>query len=110
MSTINYLYPVAGAAPSSKGVSTCNMVQAQVVMTDGDTSAVVSHNFGAPPGDLTNGWPEPYLFFTTAPTTTIANPLSYVIGTNAVTVAKVAQTGSAFTGIISIKRPHTIVR
>lgn len=117
MATINYLYPVAGSVPSSHASQTANLVMAQIVMTDLDTTAVVTHNFLSsqifPPNvatDLASGFPFPTMNYTTAPTTTLANSLQMVVGTNIVTITKVAQVGSAFTGVLKIERPGTAGR
>lgn len=117
MATINYLYPVAGSVPSSHASQTANLVMAQIVMTDLDTTAVVTHNFLSsqifPPDaatDLASGFPIPAIYFTTPPTTTLANALGIVVGTNILTITKVAQVGSAFTGVLSISRPQTSQR
>ena len=117
MSTINYLAPVVGAVPSSHAAQTANEVSAQIVMTDLDTSAVITHNFLSsqifPPNtvsDLASGWPKVSYIFTTAPTTTLANALQIVVGTNIVTITKVAQVGSAFTGTFWVSRPQTATR
>lgn len=117
MATINYLYPVAGAAPSSRATSTCSKVTAQLVMTDLDTTATISHNFLSssinPPNlatDLASGFPEVNLQYTTAPTTTVATPYAVSVGTNSVTITKAAQAGSAFTATVVISRPNTLTR
>jgi hypothetical protein len=117
MSTINYLYPVAGAAPSSKAVSTCSYVTAQVVYADGDTTAVISTNFNSALvspndglSDLAAGFPVTTIEYTTAPTTTLPNQITTVPGTNQVTLTKIAQTGSACTLVVKIARPFTGVR
>lgn len=117
MATINYLYPVAGAAPSSRATSTCSQVVAQLVMTDLDTTATISHNFLSsninPPNlatDLASGFPEVTITYVVAPTTTIATPLAVAVGTNAITITKVSNLGSLFTAIVTIKRPNTLTR
>jgi hypothetical protein len=117
MSTINYLYPVAGAAPSAKAVSTCSYVNAQVVFGDADTTAVVSTNFNSALvsnndglSDLAAGFPISTIEYATAPTTTLPNQITIVPGTNQVTFGKTAQTGSACTVVVKIARPYTAVR
>ena len=117
MATVNYLYPVAGSAPSTHASQTSNIVTAQLVMTDLDTTATITHNFVSstiyPPNtatDLASGFPIPAIFYTTAPTTSVAVNLTWTVGTNTVTVAKTAAVGSAFTGLVSIPRPATITR
>lgn len=118
MATVNYLYPVVGSVPSSHATQTANKVVAQVVMTDLDTTATISHNFLSstiyPPNtvsDLASGFPEVDFNYTTAPTTTLANPIAVtLIGTNAIVLTKIAQIGSAFTGIVIVSRPQTSTR
>jgi len=117
MSTVNYLYPVVGSVPSSHATQTANLVNAQIVMTDGDTVATISHNFLSsaiyPPNavsDLASGFPLVDWILTSPPTTTLANPLQVFVGTNAVSITKVAQVGSAFTGIFTVSRPQTATR
>jgi hypothetical protein len=116
MSTINYLYPVAGAAPSSKAVSTCTYVTAQVVFGDTDTTAVVSTNFNSAnagtnlAAPLVEGFPVSTIEYATAPTTTLPNQITIVPGTNQVTFGKTAQTGSACTVVVKITRPNRLTR
>jgi hypothetical protein len=118
MPTINYLYPVAGAAPSTDASSTCSMVVAQLVMTDLDTIATITHNFVSsninPPNlatDLASGFPTVNLYYTTAPTTTVASTFAIdATNTNFIVVTKAAQAGSAFTGRATIGRPNTLTR
>lgn len=117
MATINYLYPVAGSPPSTHASNTSNLVVAQLVMTDLDTTATITHYFQSnaiyPPNtatDLASGFPVPAIIFTTAPTTTVGVNLTWTVGTNTITVAKSAQAGSAFTGVVSISRPATQIR
>lgn len=117
MATVNYLYPVLGAVPSSHATQTANIVNAQIVMTDLDTVATISHNFLSstvyPPSslsDLAIGFPLVDWIFTSPPTTTLANALQVFVGTNAVAITKVAQVGSAFTGIFTVQRPQTATR
>jgi hypothetical protein len=113
MATINFNYPVAGAAPSTKAVSTCTYVNGQVVFVDADTSAVVTTNFGSSGINPNTGIsPNAALFpavvwnYYSAPTTTLPNPITVTVGTNAVTFAKLAQTGSACTISFNITRPN----
>jgi len=117
MATVNYLYPVLGSVPSSHATQTANIVSAQIVMTDLDTVATISHNFLSsaiyPPNtisDLASGFPLVSWIFTSPPTTTLANVLSVFVGTNAVSITKIAQIGSAFTGIFTVERPQTATR
>lgn len=118
MPTVNYLYPVAGAAPSTHGASTASKVVAQLVMTDLDTIATITHNFVSsainPPNlatDLASGFPEVNFNYTTAPTTTVSSVAATdATNTNFVVITKLAQAGSAFTGRVTISRPNTLVR
>lgn len=118
MPTVNYLYPVAGAAPSTDASSTANKVVAQLVMTDLDTIATITHNFVSsainPPNlatDLASGFPEVNFNFTTAPTTTVAALVAIdATATNFIVLTKSAQAGSAFTGRVTISRPSTLTR
>ena len=118
MSTVNYSYPVSGAAPSSHAVFTCSYVTGQLVMGDTDTTATISHNFnnqqvrgGQNQTDALSRWPKFSYMFTTAPTTTLAGAaLAYAQGTNAITVTKIAQTGSGFTADFWVEMPATITR
>jgi hypothetical protein len=117
MATINFNYPVAGATPSAKAVSTCSMVTGQVVFVDGDTSAVVTTNFNSALvspndglSDLAALFPVVNWNYYSAPSTTLPNAITVALGTNAVTFAKAAQTGSACTISFAIARPFSMVR
>lgn len=108
---VSYKYPNT-AAPS---LGTYNMVVAEVVFTDLDTSVAISHNFGlsglSPSGDLTSDFPIVNVIYKTAPTTTLANPMQVTLtDSSTVTIAKVAQVGSLCTVIVQIMRPHTFIR
>ncbi len=120
MSTVNYLRIryFGSKVPSSHATQTANMVNAQIAMTDGDTVATISHNFLSSTvyparnslSDLALGFPLVDWIITSAPTTSIANPLQVFVGTNAVSITKVAQVGSAFTGLFTVQRPQTATR
>lgn len=110
MATVNYLYPVNGAAPSQKGSSTVTRVMAQVITGGGtDSTFTITHNFNASTLDLANGWPEPRIYYNVAPTST-SGLLGWSVGGATAVATLVGGTGSAFTGIVTIERPHTIVR
>lgn len=117
MATINFNYPVAGAVPSAKAVSTCAYVNGQVVFVDTDTTAVVTTNFNSALvspndglSDLAALFPVVSWNYYSAPSTTLPNPITVLLGTNAVTFTKLAQTGSACTISFNIARPGTAIR
>lgn len=107
--TVNYAYPTSGSAPTQTTMASLSMVTAQIVGTDGDTGVTVTHNMNLTGAQLANLWPVPVFNYTTAPTTTLANPMQITVLTNTVTLTKVAQTGSAFTGNLAILRPNSII-
>ena len=109
MATINYLYPVSGAVPSQKAVNTVTRVMAQLIGSTGDSTFTITHNFNASTYDLANGWPEVRIQWTTPPTST-AGLIGWSVGGATVVGTVVGGTGSGYTGIVTIERPHTIVR
>lgn len=109
MATLNYLYPVNGAVPSAKAVSTVSKVTVQLITTTADTQVLVTHNMNISAADQANGWPHDDIQWTVPPTSTAGYP-GFVNGTNVLTINFVGGTGAAGTGILTIDRPFTMSR
>ena len=122
---VNYKWPVSGTtAPSSIAMTTVNMFIASIVLSDGDTGAVVTHNMGAsvpagynggnsgPLSDLANLFPALWLQPYSAPSsnTFYAGVTAVQTDSNTVTIAKIAATGSAQTVVLNVLRPHSLMR
>lgn len=107
--TINFLYPQT-SAPTAAQMVNQSMFTAQIVMADGDTIATVVHNMAVNAANLLFGFPLSFMRYTSAATTTVASLLAIVnTDGNTVTITKSAQAGSAFTGVLTVLRPNTII-
>ena len=100
---------------ASPSLGTFNIVVAQVVFTDLDTSAAIVHNFGlsglSPSGDNGSGFPLVIVNYLTPPTTSIASLMTVALtDSSTVTVSKTAAVGSLCTVLVQIARPHTFIR
>lgn len=104
--TTSNLYPIAGSAPTAAQALLVNMVIATVQGgAAGDTSAVITHNFGLPASDISFGLPEVEVLqqaneLTQGIWELSENPNYTVLG-----LAGVVGPVKVF-----IKRPHSIVR
>lgn len=107
--TVTYAYPVAGGtAPTSKQAKRRNMLTATVIMADGETAAVVTHNWGLSNAELADLFPVVTWNYVTPGTSPAL--LSFSRATNAVTINKGTGTGSGGTFEVNLERPHTIIR
>lgn len=106
---VNYKYP-STSAPTVAQVLNLGMVTAQIVLTDGDTGVTIAHAMQLTTAQLANLWPVISINYSTAPTTTLANPLQVVrTDSSDVTITKVAQTGSGFTAEVVLQRPNSLI-
>ena len=113
--TVTYGWPVQGTTPPTAAqASQCNIQTAKVFMDVGDTQAVFTHNWGQNNGALAASFPT-YLFpivmarLDVAPAVSFVTALTFDISnTNIVTINKLA--GSAGTFVVTLFRPHTIIR
>jgi hypothetical protein len=111
-STVTYLKPNTGAtAPTAAqvSVSTLNTVVAQVVCSDADTTATITHNLGVSLADLALGFPRLTVYCTGAGTFPVTLAFAQTVNTITVTKPSTAA-GSAATWVVIIDRPHSFVR
>lgn len=108
--TITYKYPVSGTvAPTVAQALAANMVVAEVVMADADTTAAITHNFQSSAADLAAFFPSVSIYASgsgTAASTVIATLTSSTV----VTLTKSTAAGSAATFVVQLARPNTLVR
>jgi hypothetical protein len=107
--TVTYAYPVAGAtAPTAVQSATASVVTATIAMADGDSSVAVVHNWGLTAAQLAALFPFIELRRTAQGATPIVT-LAVATDGNTVTISKGTAAGSAFTGVVVIQRPHSIL-
>jgi len=110
MSTVTYQNPVAGAtAPTAAQALLSNTIMASVVFADADTTATITHNFGATTAQLNAGFPIVNFNFSTAGT--LAVNYSVTVGANTVVIAKASTSaGSGSTLEVQIARPYSALQ
>lgn len=107
--TINFLYPFTVAPTSAQMINTpYNTVIATVsASAAGDTSAVITHDFGLPTSDISSGFPQltivPQSDETTSPWYEASENPNY-------TVLQKNTLGVGATAKVFVQRPHSIVR
>lgn len=109
MSTVNFKYPVTTATgPTVAQAMNCNMVVAEVVCTDADTTAVITHNWQTSTANLAFFFPIIQYYIGTAGT---ANPILSFALTNSliVTMTKVSAAGSGGTYVVVLQRPMSMI-
>ena len=108
--TVNYRYPVTGIVAPTALQSKSTVVAAIIATLNGDTDAVITHNFGLSAAELALGWPE-----------VIITPMQQAIGAasgwactayaaDTVTVTKSGAAGgdAAEQVMVVVRRPHSI--
>lgn len=107
MSTVTYAYPVAGTvAPTILQALGCNMLTAQVVTNDADTTAVFTHNWQLSTAQLNNLWP--LVSYTLNAPGTAAPLLSFALTNSiAVTMTKNSLVGTGGTFTVVLLRPFS---
>jgi hypothetical protein len=107
--TINFLYPFTTAPTTGQMINTpYNTVIATVVASAAaDTSAVITHDFGLPASDITQGFPQltivPQGDETTSPWYEASENPNY-------TVLQKNTLGAGPTVKVFVQRPHSIAR
>lgn len=105
--TITYKYPTS-AAPTVAQMLNLSLLQAQIVLTDGDTGVTIAHAMQVPTTNPLQ--PIVIVDFLVAPTTTLNTPLAIAFTDSSdITITKVAQTGSGFTALVTILRPNSLI-
>jgi len=105
--TISYLYPITTGPPTGSQVT--NMVIATVVgSAAGDTSAVITHNFGLAAGEITQGFPR--VVIEGQDGNSITSPWFELSENPNYTVLGKGTVAAGGTVKVTIDRPHSIVR
>lgn len=109
MSTVTYAYPVSGnTAPTAVQAFNSNMLTANVVMVDADTTAVLTHNWNLSTAQLANLWPTIQYYAGVAGT--VVPILSFALTNSvSVTMTKVSASGSNGTYVVILMRPHSLI-
>lgn len=109
--TVTYAYPFAGTVPPTVTQALNNStLTAQIGFIDGDTTAVVTHNWQSPTSDLTSLFPTLKTYLNTVGTGGVPVLTWALTNSIAVTVTKVAGAGTGGTLTVVLERPHSIVR
>lgn len=117
MSVVNYKYPVTGTVgPGTQAMATASSVIAVVSMADSDTTAAITHNFGAGGepsylGDLADLFPIVTVNANTVTVQTTAVVVTVAwTDSNTITLGKPATVGSSGSWTVQIIRPPGIMR
>jgi hypothetical protein len=111
MSTVSYVNPTA-TTPTAAGMLALARVVAQVVFSDADTTAVITHNMNIPlastPTQHGQNSSNPIVIIGLLAASTVAPIISFARGTNTVTLTKGSILGSNSTIEVQIER-HEII-
>jgi hypothetical protein len=126
MALVTYTFPVSGTTPPSAAKmnqpgGSNNLLIATLNMLDADTTVALVHNFGlstsvgstnAGISEQAAGFPLLSWFLTTGET---ANPFLTFVPTpgnvaNSLNVGKTAGSGSGFTAVVQLLRPHSLIQ
>lgn len=116
--TVTYCWPGGSTgqsttAPTAVQASQVTMMTAAVAIGDAETFALFTHNWG-----LSASFPS-FLFpviqyrqsdFGTGPSTQLGNLTFNISNTNVITINKLAGVGNGGTFIVTLMRPHSLVR
>lgn len=114
--TINYEYPIVvavppGVAPTALQVHD-SVIAAVIATANGDTDAVITHNFGLVAAQLAAGQPE-IILIPLQPVAIVASWVVSAVAANTITVTKLGVGGTSDAAVqlrVHIKRPHSIGR
>jgi hypothetical protein len=117
MSLVTYKFPVSGTTPPTAAQmnqpgGSNNLLIAQVNMADTDTSTVLVHNMGLSAAEQAAGFPVLSHYLTTGETAgsfLTFNPTAGNVA-NSLTLVKTAGSGTGFTEIVQLLRPHTLIQ
>lgn len=107
--TITYAYPVSGTTPPTLA-QTSNLVNAQVVWADADTTATITHNFNLSATSVAQLRPTVIFNLDPSSTGTASATITVTKGQTVVTLTKSTAAGSGGTLNVAILRPHSIER
>jgi hypothetical protein len=106
--TISYLYPTT-ATPTQAFMQNYNMLIATVqASAAADTSAVITHDFGLPASDISQGFP--LLIFSPGDGNEITSPWYEASENPNYTVLQKSTTAAGGLLKVNISRPHSITR
>jgi hypothetical protein len=106
VATIIQTWPIAGTFPTSAQAVDFNTQISRVVMADGDTVAVLTHNWGISAAQLAAFFPLISFYVQNIGST--APPVSFALtDSNTVTLNKTGTTGSGGTYVVSLFRPYS---
>jgi hypothetical protein len=113
---VTYCHPILGAptttAPTASQASQIPELAAQVFFADGDTAAVISHNWGLPNSFPTWLWPQVFFNKSLGGASDSSFATNFTFGltnTNSVTMTKIGNgTGQGGTYNVYLRRPHSI--
>ena len=112
--TVNYKYPVSGTTPPTFiQALPANTIQAEVVFGDADTTATITHNWQVSAADLAAYFPTVSFVPNGSGTggLVLATIIAALTNSIAVTLTKASTAaGSAVTLVVTLTRPHSIVR
>lgn len=115
MSTVNYRYLVAGAltatttAPTATQSFNFNSLLAQVVLSDADTTAALTHNWGLSATEQSLLYPLVASYVTNIGTAGLTFTFTLTDG-NTVTLGKASAAGSGCTMVAELLRPNSLIR
>lgn len=106
VATIIQTWPIAGTFPTSAQAVNYNTQISRVVMADGDTIAVLTHNWMIPAAQLAAFFPLISFYVENVGAT--YPPVSFALtDSNTVTVNKSGTTGSGGTYVVTLQRPYS---
>jgi hypothetical protein len=107
MSTVSYINPTA-TTPTAVQMLTLSRVVAQVVFSDADTTALITHNMNIPlastPSQHGQNSGSPIVIIQALGASTIAAIISFARATNTITLTKGSILGSNSTVEVQIER------
>lgn len=105
----NYVDPGSGTVPATvTQAQRRNSQTAEIGFADGDTIATFTHNWAL--ATAQNTLDRPWVIAWAKNVGTAAPNLTFALNTNTVTATKAAASGSANTTVVTLLRPHSIIR
>lgn len=107
--TYNYIEPGSGTVPATvTQAQRRNSQTLELGLLDADTLATFTHNWGLT--TVQNGLDRPWVINWNKNAGTAAPNLTFALNTNYVQVFKAAASGTGCTTVITLLRPHSIIR
>lgn len=116
--TVTYCWPGGASgqsttAPTAIQASQVNLQTALVAMGDSETFALFTHNWGLPASFPTFLFPLIHYHqadIGVGPSTQLGNLTFNISNTNVITINKLAAVGSGGTFVVTLMRPHTLIK